>query len=694
MTSSSSGIQGFRKTGPMTQARHILLTLSLGVLLNLLTWGGAQALVQARADAFVPNTAPREILPVPQEETALAAGFTVTPDTVLYLGEDTPALRRAAQRLQVELQERYGWPLELKAGGAMPAGSIAIGTNESPFLQLYLRQYELAPVEEAEGYVLRVDPTGVLIAGQDEQGALNGVRTLRQLLEPTGEVRGVQIRDWPDLPWRVAMIYLDEHSDEVNLKLLPLLAQYKYNAVLVMSNYVQWRSAPELHVAGGATPDMARRVAQAAREHGLEPIPLLETLSHAEWLFVNDQNRDLLVNPNTRSPYGYDPRNPRVYEVLEPILEELIAIFRPRYVHIGHDEVRDIMRVGESTPTFAQLFLQDTLRLHGYLQARGVRTMIWQDMLLQEDVFELIDAFPRDLVVTSWHYRPARDYPALRRLQDEGFTVLGASWYDPANIAALSQAAVRHAAAGMIQTRWTGYFGNRDMFRSQYPQVYAYLTGASRFWNADAEPPDGIAERFRRAWQGEPQATVQSGKLVNLAPYSNRTLADPDGRGWLDRGSDYDLSRMLEQERFAGFAFDLGPVISLRGTHRRVASDPERVEIPLNEHAAAVAFLHTTGWSVPVGTEVGHYLIHYSDGSQETIPLRYGQDLAAWTELEVTSIDLTQAWHGETRNGLPVAVSLLLWRNQRPEVTIARIEFVSAGTIANPMLLGLTLLDW
>ena len=668
------------------------LLLSLAVMFAS---SAAQATTRAVPEAFTPHLSVSAVWPVPQEETVLPSGFTLQPETTIYLAADapSPALERAAQSLRQTVQERHGWIPRILQGGALPGQSILIGTNDSPFVQLELNRKGLTPVDEAEGYLLYSSPEGILIAGHDEAGVIHGLRTLRQLLEPEPTVRGVHIRDWPDLPWRVAMLYLDAHSDEVNLRLIPLLADYKYNAVLITTNYLQWQSAPELHVPGGATIDMARRVAQTAREHGLEPIPLLETLSHMEWFFENDQNRDLLPDPNIRSPYGYDPTNPRVYEVLLPLLDELIAIFNPRYIHIGHDEVREITRVGSPGPGFAHLFLQDTRRLYDYLKMRGVGTMIWQDTLLQESVLPFIDELPKDIVITSWHYRPARDYPALYQLSEAGFTVLGASWNDPANIAALSQAAHRADIAGMIQTRWTGYFGNRAMFHGQYPQVYAYLTAASRFWNTQAEPPPDAPERLRRAWQGEGQTFPRSGKLVDLTNFSNRTLSDRDGNGWLGRGPDYDLSRMLEQERFAGFQFALGPVVSLQGTHRRVQNDPRRVEVPLSSYASSIAFLHATGWSVPAGTEVGQYIVHFGDGKQETIPIVYGQNITAWTELDVTSIDLMQAWRGETRNGLDAAVTLHLWTNQRAEVPIDRIEFVSAGTIANPMLLGVTLLD-
>ena len=176
---------------------------------------------------------------------------------------------------------------------------------------------------------------------------------------------------------------------------------------------------------------------------------------------------------------------------------------------------------------------------------------------------------------------------------------------------------------------------------------------------------------------------------MDLAPYGNASLTD----GFLGLEPGYSLNAVLEAARFAGARFSLGTGVALRGTHRRAGAYPQAVDIAVGLKAGSLAFLHTTGWSAPVGTEVGRYVVHYADGGTETIPLVYGDNIAAWMETSVSSINLLQGWSGRTPNGLPVAVNAFFWTNPRPGTVIEKVEFVSVGGLANPVLLGLTVLE-
>lgn len=648
------------------------------------------------ADAFLPYTADARIVPTPQQETQLDEGYTLTPNTVIVLAEETAALRHAAVRLQDEIQARYGFRLPLQSGAPteiLPEQIVMARVGSA------WDDGTLEPVTQPEGYALRVSPNGVLILGADERGMFYGVQSLRQLLAGTPTVRGVVVRDWPELPLRAAMVYLDAHSDEINPTLLPILAAHKFNAVLIMTNYLHWDSAPALHLPQGAPKEAAERLAEVARLHLLEPIPLLETLGHVEWMFANNQNRDLLQDPTVSTPFAYDPLNPRVYEVLFPIIDEVLELFEPRYLHIGHDEVRNVIpfpateegrRIG-----FPQLFLDDTLRLYEYLGERGVRTMMWHDVLFAEDVRPLWEAFPKDISVAAWRYIPAADYPMVSELQAAGFPAYGASWFDADNITAFARSAARHHAEGMIHTRWTGYFGNRTVLTNQYPQVYAYLKAAHAFWNPHAEPLEDAPARFRRAWLGDSQESVRPGTLMDLSPHANAPLDGHGERGWLGLDAAYAPAGLLEPDiRPGGVRFHLTGAISLRGSHRRVENDPESVSLTIDDHAQALTFLHATGWAAPShGETVGTYRVHYQDGTVDEIALQYGVNISAWTELEVRALELNQAWRGHAPNGLGVAAYLHWWDNPRPHVAIERLELISRGGLANPILFGVTLLD-
>jgi hypothetical protein len=589
-----------------------------------------------------------------------------------------------------------------------------------------LQRLDVTAVDRPEGYVLAINATnsatdsaGIDIIAADARGALYGLMSLQQLLAPTMPAR--VIRDYPAHPWRVAMIYLDRNA-ALNEQLIPLLAAHKFNALLVMSNYIAWDSAPSLRMPGSAPKDLVRQNLETARAYGLEVIPLLETFGHVEWLFQNGQNNDLLLDPNAQSRFAYNPLEPRTYEVLLPIVDEVLELFNPRYFHIGHDEVRNVVPFPASNVSFADAFIADTRRLHAHLAAAGVRTMMWHDVLLAPDVQPRLGEFPNDIIVTSWNYNPAASYPTIDTLSDAGFAVLGASWYDPDNIRSYAQYTaqrrqnndnVQGTVQGMVLTRWTGYFGNSSLLAGQYPQAYAYLHAAQHFWQPSAPALGDAPARFRQAWfrqawLGQADSAPRAGYLVNLTPVANRHLSAQQG-DWLGRGADFDMAALLDEssddssdggsesssERvIAGVRFQLGAVIGLQGQHRRVQEDPERVNLEVNTAARQIAFLHTTGWAVPeTGEEIGRYVVHYQDGSSSPIPLFYGVNISAWTELEVIAMNLQQVWRGETATGLPVSADLLMWTNPFPERPISHIALTSQGTMANPLILGVTVLE-
>ena len=673
------------------------------VVLALLLAVAAPAAAQSAGwtavpDAFVPGHDGSRIVPTPQETAAGDGVFVLAPGASVILHADTPALRLAVSMLQEDAARQHGvrprMTVEPHAGAGIGAESGPPSIRVGILGRAGAPGATAAAVDRAEGYLLEVRPDGVTVLGADERGAFYGLHSLRQLLGGGPEIPAVTVRDWPALPLRIAMVYLDASSDSVNDRLLPILAELKFNAVLVMSDYVAWDVAPELHLPLSAPRAAAERLVATARSHLLEPIPLLETLSHAEWFFANGANAELRADPTAARAFVMDPTRPELYERLLPIVDELIDIFAPRRFHIGHDEVRNVHPF-PATPEqaaigYGRLFVNSVARLHRHLASRGVETMLWDDELVAPEVRALWSALPPDLTVASWRYLPAGVFPRLEIVAEAGFRTLGASWFDPDNVTSMAREVVRLGADGLIQTRWTGYFGNASMMRGQYRQVYAYVTAAGAAWNPTAEPVAGAPGWFRSAWLRAHQGGRRPGAVVDLASAGGSSL----GTGLFDLEDGYALTELRDTDaRFGGVRYRLGSALTVQGSHPRARSRPERVTVPIGRTARTVAFLHATGWYGAEGDEVGRYAVVHADGTTSEVPLVYGRNIAAWTETDVATIDLEQPWHGRTANGLEVAAYQLRWRNPRPELPIDRIELVGSGGIAAPVLFGITLLD-
>ncbi len=509
------------------------------------------------------------------------------------------------------------------------------------------------------------------------------------------------MQDYPLLARRTAMIYLDQYSRGVNDHLIPLLAQLKYNSVLVMSNYVQWDAAKKGGFAhpGGATKAEAARVADLARSYGLEPIPLIETLGHTGWMFYGGANRDLMQDPQSQNPFAYDTLNPRTYtDVVLPILTEAVQTFRPRYVHIGHDEVRNNdrfpARENGKAVGFEKLFVDDTMKLYTHLKSMNVGTMIWHDVAFADAFRDRIPAeLPKDVVITYWNYSPAADYPLLDTIRSAGFPVLGAPWRDPGNPEAMARAALKYGSQGVLQTRWSGYFGNPSLWDGQAEQGLAYVRGGASAWNPPA-PAQTVPEVTYRDLYEPTSLVPQAGTLVDLSSAVTRTLTDPDEKGWILKGPDTDLSALPRGDvRVGSYRFLVSGAVMTKGSRGAASDLPARVTLEVGAKADALAFLHTTGWSHPtVRDRVGAYEITYDDGTKLTVPLEYGRHIRAWTEPVPTSMIAEPAWRGQTKDGLDVAVSTFVWTNPNPGKVVRSVTVVSDGKAANPTLLGLTLI--
>ncbi|AWN21864.1 glycoside hydrolase [Deinococcus irradiatisoli] len=639
------------------------------------------------------------LIPAPQK-AEFPSGTLPLKGLGLQLVGSAPELGWAARDVKAEWQVRLGTPLP-DAG----ATSIVIGTRDDAALAARAKAAGLY-TEQPEGYALWVDASGAYVVGADARGAYYGAQTLRQLLTPAG-LRFALIQDYPGLRQRVAMIYLDSYSQGVNDHLIPLLAQLKYNAVLIMSDYVQWdvAKAGSWAAAGGASKAEARRVADLARSYGLEPIPLIETLGHVGWMFQGGKNLDLAQDPQSQNPYAYDTLNPETYSrVIFPVLKEAVEVFHPQRIHLGHDEVRNRDRFpardNGKAAGFEQLFVDDVTRLHDYLKSMNVGSIIWHDAAFADAVVGSLPAkLPKDLTVASWNYSPAPDYPILSTIKDAGFTALGASWGDPLNTENYALAALKRGAAGMIQTRWTGYFGNPSLWDGQADQGVNYVRGGNSFWNPAARPlaeiDPALAEATYRDLYAPTPYAQHAGALVDLSPLVTRTLADPGEQGWIHKGPTIDLSQVpTGNVRFGAYRFLVNGAVMLKGSRAAASDLPTQATVELNRKAGRVAFLHTTGWTTPVNRElVGRYEITYADGSKRVQPLEYGRHIRAWTELTPASMVQAPGWRGQTAEGLDVNLGVLDWVNPKPDQVIKSVTLISEGKGGNPTLIGLTLID-
>ena len=657
------------------------------------------------ADARVPFAGERPLIPRPKEITP---GADTKP---LRLGSQTRIVlpsapaeeeKRAAEELRAELKEFWHLDVPVVTGGAAQTGDIRLGKGLS-------LPGNPAPAP-AEGYNLLVNADGAILSGTDGRGVFYGVQTLKQLLSADARgvyARAITIRDWPSLAWRGVHWFGGPRSWPFHERMIDrIIAPLKYNAMVYEVDYTQWESQPKTWWPDRSTPKAdVRRTVDFARAHLLEPIPLVNALGHMEWLFGNGQNLDIAADPT--HPYAIDPENPRTYEVLLPLLDEALEMFRPKVLHIGHDEValEGTFPKKGSTKTETELFLKNVNQLHSHLTKRGVRTMMWGDMMLHSsegsggaayaatpaESAERRAGVPKDILIADWHYG-GPEYPSTALFKREGFSSIAGTWYDPSNIRDFARVAARDGADGLLQTTWAGYAMSLELVRGDsFAQFVAYVTAAEHAWNGGANDrvtlgwsPD---EAFLALWDRKPvDLTSKRGFTVDLSAVAN---SDVLGGGEPGTAPPPSANFPTGDVSLGGTRYRVGRGVLLAGGLNRSGAWPRAVTLPLGKRkASALRWLLGSNFRAPLGTTVGQVRVEYSDGQSVEAPLTYGREVLAFDDGRGSAAAVT-AWAGAVA-GQNIRLRQWTWENPRPGVPITRVTLTSEGTEAAPVLLGLT----
>lgn len=636
---------------------------------------------------------------------------------------------RAAEHLRRDLQERWlrqvtvrQWTpdmssLSITHHPSLPSErGIVIAPHHSlrdmvAEIEPMLR-HELPP----EGYALAATPQGIWILSAGSQGAFWGVQTLKQLFRLTEDggliVPCVFIRDYPDFSFRGVHIVADDYSPEFHTRLIErVLAPLKFNRLIVQLDHLKWERHPELWQPWSLPKDGAKRLQQVAEANGMEVIPLLPTLSHCEYLFVTTPdgkgrvNLDIAENPEV--PYSYCPNLERSYQLIFDLLDEVLTLFNPRWVHIGHDELTNqrrrfgqCIRCQGMPPS--HLFASDVQRLYDFLKGRGVGVMMWGDMLLRPD--EASDAahggepfnfwlarqlIPKDIIILDWHYQPAPHYPSIRSLKEEGFSVIGATWRNPLNIFGFSRAAKDAGAWGMVQTTWTGFGNNRNSLRESPDQFAAYVTAAENFWSVGKPLPkrSGYSAQaiFETLWR-EKVIQPTGGFVVDLTPAANIYLAKLLGAS---PSTVQGNRRWWNRRLFWLPADEQGSVKGLALRSVWLEGSPDEITLSLNERAAELTFIHACGFAVSDEKTVGSYEIQLANGNEIAVPLVYGHNIRALTDSRpLRDLKAFVAWHWTTPKGTATLTALTVPLPSEQEVK--GIRFFATDNEAAPILVALT----
>ena len=290
---------------------------------------------------------------------------------------------------------------------------------------------------------------------------------------PILPVRGVHL-DLKGLPPR------PERLD----RLLTLFAQMRFNAVLIeWEGMFPWRLDRGMRTEGCYTRAQVDRVHARCRELGLRVIPLVQSLGHLEMLLGLDRFAGLREVPG-----GADclhPLHPDAADTVLALVREVVdATPSLTHFHLGGDEAWELGTHPDSAAFVAErgaaaLYLRHYEPLLDWLAGRGIRPILWHDMMMDWPA-EALQRIGQKADLMVWGYRgtPAQGrhhhrQEVLDRMDLPGVTLWGASAFKGAdgthrdlpdaaarveNNLGWAETAKKHDLAGVVATGWSRYW--------------------------------------------------------------------------------------------------------------------------------------------------------------------------------------------------------------------------------------------
>jgi hexosaminidase len=398
--------------------------------------------------------------------------------------------------------------------------------------------------ENEESYALVIKEDKIGLYAVTHRGLLYAVSTLKQLIEADA-VRELVLFDYPDKAVRGYRVYTPGvGSFDAFKAMVDNLVYYKYNSIIIeVGGAMEYKRRPEInahwvefckevhqspyearriqqethptwkknsiHADNGdgsfITQEQMRQLIAYCRERELDVIPEVPTLSHCDYIVMTYP--EIREREEDTYPDTYCPSNPKSYEIVFDILDEIIDVFQPSYMNIGHDECYTLAKCPlckDKDPV--DLYVGDIIKINDYLRARNVKALMWSEkfidnvMLLDEDgkyhgyggigdplldvpkCIGCVGKVPKDVTLLHWYWSLCEG-DREKELQDMGYPMFfgnfqGTSLKD-------YRARIGGVAGGFI-SNW-GSFEEEHMQRNG--QNFNLLSTAWVFWNHTYDTP-------------------------------------------------------------------------------------------------------------------------------------------------------------------------------------------------------------
>jgi len=614
-----------------------------------------------------------------------------------------------ANFLVSELSDKYGLVVKIETVSDIPVSRkvVVMGTLNNPIIKKYCKENQLeltAKNPGIEGYVLRVSNHLVFIGGCDDSGAFFGLQSLRQLID-AGEgkkIQGIKVRDWPIFSFRAVKVYVPGPDNIAFFKrfLRDFMALYKYNKVMIEFNCMRLDKHPEVNAGWvefakymqytrlnetlgihGETKNSThydagegfiieknevKDLVDFARENFIEVIPEIPSLTHAYSLLT--RHPELAEYPDDKWPDTYCPSNPASYKLMFDVYDEYIDVIHPKMIHIGHDEwwgaPLDVCPRCKGKD-YSGLYAGDVKKIHDYLAAKGIKTAMWGDFLLESvrgvgpvertsstgrkyrtpgglrpEVVQ--KTIPKDILIFNWFYS---DEKKELELQKFGFKQVYGN-FEP-NISNWNERTKKFDLVGGAPSSWA----STNEFNFGKDLLSDFLGCVNLLWSSHTIRQEDLAPivwqlvpSIRKAFKAKRVPSEDGDAVVPIDISSHFNMSKDSKVFGVDLTSlkEGQVSNRFRSFNLSNTSANCAIAVGSVGSDKNAL--PNEVSgIQINEDVSSLIFLQAS--ALPAGNQkayfnipdnfdaadvLGWYEIVYEDGYREIVPVQYGVNILEW----------------------------------------------------------------
>lgn len=411
-------------------------------------------------------------------------------------------------------------------------------------------------VANEEEYIIEISSQSkkINLYAQNHRGLLYAISTLHRLCS-SDEIRDMILYDYPAQKVRGYRVYTPgrEFIDDFK-NMIDTLVYYKYNALIIeVGGAMEYKKHPvinqkwveycnevgqgpdeawrivaltypwakdSIHFENGnggyITREEMRGIVDYCRERDIDIYPEVPSLSHSDYIVraypeLNERKED-------EYPDTYCPSNPKTYEVLFDIIDEVAEVFEPEFINIGHDEFYTAGKCKlckRKSPV--DIYVDDVVKIRDYLASKNIKTVMWGEKLYSnlKGPFDLLEEaplggaanplkdipplfkckykLPKDVTLLNWCWSIS-DKKDDKEIYDLGFKMLFGN-YNPIYLNDYRERS--KVAEGGFVSNWGSI---EPMYCQRNGYDFSIAATAYIFWNTDytEEMREELIERTKR----------------------------------------------------------------------------------------------------------------------------------------------------------------------------------------------------